>query len=59
MAKKTTPSIKKEDTYAALRDKGYGAGKAAAIANAQANDTMSPSQDGSKPPLTNSGQRTI
>ncbi|MBV2358380.1 Rho termination factor [Thalassococcus sp. CAU 1522] len=39
-------SIKNDDTYEALRDKGYDKSKAAAIANAQANDTMSPSEKG-------------
>ncbi|AHM05123.1 hypothetical protein roselon_02825 [Roseibacterium elongatum DSM 19469] len=47
---KQMPSIKDEDTYEALRDKGYGKTKAARIANAQANDAMSPSQKGGKAP---------
>jgi hypothetical protein len=44
------PSIKDEDTYEALREKGYGKSKAARIANAQANDAMSPSRKGGKAP---------
>lgn len=40
------PSIKDEDTYDALRDKGYGKTKAARIANAQADPDRSPSQKG-------------
>jgi len=47
---KQMPSIKDEDTYEALRDKGYGKSKAARIANAQANDDMNPSQKGGKAP---------
>lgn len=50
MAKNHGPSIKDDDTYQALRDKGYAKGKAAAIANAQANDEMSPSKKGGKAP---------
>lgn len=34
------PSIKKDDTYEALRRKGYSKAKAARIANAQANGTI-------------------
>lgn len=33
-------SIKDKDTYEALRDEGYSKSKAAAIANAQANDSV-------------------
>lgn len=44
----TRASIKDEDTYDALRDKGYGKTKAARIANAQANDRQSPSRKGGK-----------
>lgn len=36
----THKSIKKEDTYDALREKGYSKEKAARIANAQANGTL-------------------
>lgn len=36
-----TPSIKKRNTYDALRRKGYSKEKAARIANAQANGTIS------------------
>jgi hypothetical protein len=43
-------AIKDDDTYEALRDKGYGKSKAAAIANAQANDDMNPSEKGGKRP---------
>lgn len=48
MTKDHGPSIKDDDTYEALRDKGYDKSKAAAIANAQAGDEMSPSQKGGK-----------
>lgn len=44
------PSIKKEDTYEELRDKGYSKEKAARIANAQANDKQKPSKKGGKNP---------
>lgn len=47
---KELPSIKDEDTYEALRDKGFGKTKAARIANAQANDAMHPSRKGGKAP---------
>ncbi|WP_224823566.1 Rho termination factor [Cognatishimia sp. MH4019] len=50
MAKSHGSSIKDDDTYEALRDKGYDKSKAAAIANAQANDEMSPSKKGGKAP---------
>ncbi|MEL7212237.1 MAG: Rho termination factor [Pseudomonadota bacterium] len=50
MAKTQRPSIKDDDTYDALRDKGYDKSKAAAIANAQANENMSPSEKGGKAP---------
>lgn len=43
-------SIKDDETYDALRDKGYGKTKAARIANAQANDDMAPSKAGGKAP---------
>lgn len=39
-------SIKDRDTYNALREQGYGKPKAAAIANAQANDDLAPSKKG-------------
>lgn len=42
--------IKNEDTYEALRDKGYDKSKAAAIANAQANESMHPSVKGGESP---------
>ena len=45
------PSIKDEDTYEALRDKGASKQKAARIANAQASDSQDPSaKGGSQPP---------
>lgn len=50
MIKDHGPSIKDDKTYEALRIKGYGKQKAAAIANAQANDDMSPSEKGGKTP---------
>ena len=43
-------SIKDDETYEALREKGASKQKAAAIANAQVNDDMSPSQKGGKAP---------
>ncbi|MFZ7089785.1 DUF7218 family protein [Primorskyibacter sp. 2E233] len=42
------PSIKNEDQYEALRDKGMSKEMAARISNAQANDDMSPSKKGGK-----------
>ncbi|MEE4015065.1 Rho termination factor N-terminal domain-containing protein [Roseibium sp. FZY0029] len=48
MASKSSSSIKNEDTYDALRDKGYSKEKSARIANAQANDSQSPSVKGGK-----------
>ncbi|MGR3513513.1 MAG: DUF7218 family protein [Paracoccaceae bacterium] len=50
MSKDHGSSIKDEDTYEALRDKGYSKSKAAAIANAQANEEMSPSKKGGTQP---------
>ncbi|MGP6087391.1 DUF7218 family protein [Antarctobacter jejuensis] len=50
MADSNQSSIKNEETYEALRDKGYDKSKAAAIANAQANDDMDPSTKGGKAP---------
>lgn len=44
------PSVKDEDTYEALRDKGASKEKAARIANAKANSSMSPSEKGGKAP---------
>ena len=43
-------SIKDDETYEALREEGYSKSKAAAIANAQANDDMHPSKKGGKAP---------
>ena len=43
-------SIKDDETYESLRDEGYSKSKAAAIANAQANDDMNPSEKGGKSP---------
>ena len=48
MSKDHGPSIKDEDTYEALRDKGASKEKAARIANAQANEDQSPSSKGGK-----------
>lgn len=45
---KDRPSIKNEDTYDALREDGASKEKAARIANAQANDSQSPSEKGGK-----------
>lgn len=45
---RTPSSIKKPDTYEALRDKGYDKEKAARISNAQANPDMHPSKKGGK-----------
>lgn len=39
-------SVKNDDTYEALRDKGYSKSKSAAIANAQANPDQHPSEKG-------------
>lgn len=50
MAQSNGSSIKDEDTYEALRDKGYSKSKAARIANAQANDNMEPSKKGGQAP---------
>lgn len=50
MTKNHGPSIKDDETYEALRERGYGKGKAAAIANAQENDAMSPARKGGKSP---------
>lgn len=44
------PSIKDDETYEALRDKGASKEKAARIANAQANDSQQPSKKGGKAP---------
>ena len=40
------PSIKDDEAYEALRAEGYSKSKAAAIANAQANPEMHPSETG-------------
>ncbi|MXQ07748.1 Rho termination factor [Alphaproteobacteria bacterium GH1-50] len=50
MTKDHGPSIKDDEAYESLRDEGYSKGKAAAIANAQANDDMDPGQKGGKQP---------
>ena len=50
MADASDAQIKDRDTYEALRDKGYGKSKAAAIANAQDNDDMDPATKGGKAP---------
>ena len=46
MADDHGPSIKDDEAYEALRDSGASKQKAAAIANAQANDDMRPSKKG-------------
>lgn len=48
MTKNHGASIKDDDVYESLREEGYDKSKAAAIANAQANDEMSPSEKGGK-----------
>lgn len=48
MPKDHGPSIKNDETYEALRADGASKQKAAAIANAQASDEMSPSQKGGR-----------
>lgn len=48
MAESHGSSIKDDETYEALRDDGYSKEAAARIANAQANDSQSPSQKGGK-----------
>ncbi|QHQ35026.1 DUF7218 family protein [Algicella marina] len=50
MADKHGPTIKDDDTYEALLEQGASKGKAARIANAQANDGMKPSKKGGKAP---------
>ena len=50
MTKDHGPSIKDDETYESLRDKGYDKSKAAAIANARASDDQHPSQKGGKAP---------
>lgn len=44
------PTVKNEETYEALRDKGHSKSKSARIANAQANDAQAPSKQGGKAP---------
>ncbi len=48
MTKDHGPSVKDDDTYEALRDEGYSKEKAARIANAQANTSQKPSNEGGK-----------
>jgi len=50
MTKNHGSSVKEDETYETLRDKGYSKSKAAAIANAQANEEMSPSRKGGETP---------
>lgn len=50
MAEKRGRSIKKPDTYEALRDQGASKEKAARIANAQANKRQKPSKKGGASP---------
>ncbi|TYB81262.1 DUF7218 family protein [Maritimibacter fusiformis] len=48
MTKDHGPTIKKDDTYQALRDEGASKEKAARIANAQANPSQHPGRKGGK-----------
>ncbi|WP_375261704.1 Rho termination factor N-terminal domain-containing protein [Palleronia sp.] len=50
MTKDHGPSIKDDETFEALRDKGMSKEKAARISNAQANEDMHPSKEGGKHP---------
>ena len=51
MTKDHGPSIKDDEAYERLREEGYSKSKAAAIANAQANESMNASEKGgSQPP---------
>ncbi len=50
MANRDRPSIKDEDTYEALREDGMSKEKAARIANAQADESRSPSKKGGQQP---------
>ncbi|NJO36733.1 MAG: Rho termination factor [Rhizobiales bacterium] len=50
MARKHGPSIKNPKVYEALRDQGASKEKAARIANAQADDSRSPSKKGGEQP---------
>ncbi|CUH77038.1 Rho termination factor [Tropicibacter naphthalenivorans] len=50
MTKDHGPSIKNDKLYEDLREDGMSKSKAARIANAQANDDMSPSEKGGKAP---------
>jgi hypothetical protein len=46
MAKNHGPSIKNDDAYESMREDGYSKSKAARIANAMANENMSPTEKG-------------
>ncbi|KIN61705.1 hypothetical protein Z945_2698 [Sulfitobacter noctilucae] len=50
MTKDHGPSVKDDETYEALREDGASKQKAAAIANAQANEDQHPSKKGGKQP---------
>ncbi len=50
MTKDHGKMVKDDETYEALRKEGHSKSKAAAIANAQANDEMEPSRKGGKAP---------
>ena len=50
MARDHGPSIKDDETYEALRDRGASKSKAAAIANARADPDRHPSRKGGKAP---------
>ena len=50
MTKNHANSVKDDETYEELRDKGYSKEKSARIANAQANDDQNPGKKGGKHP---------
>lgn len=50
MTRNHGPTVKNDETYEALRDKGASKEKAARIANAQENDSQHPSRKGGKQP---------
>lgn len=50
MGRKPGPSVKDDELYETLRDKGYSKEKSARIANAKANPQMDPSKKGGKAP---------
>lgn len=50
MGRKPGPSVKDDELYETLRDKGYSKEKSARIANAKANPQTDPSKKGGKAP---------